>query len=115
MVGWELVSSLTAIAVMLSIGLVVLGASVTRKYNNRFTEGKWKELGNFMYLAMFSFLGKLVIDFLINILNAMFIEPPKSLIQFLWFAGIVFIILTGIFMIRISGVIRDLSKQYGFK
>jgi len=114
MPGFELISSLIVIGITLSAALVALGASITLKYNKRFTEGKWKELGNLIYLSMFAFLGKLITDFSINLLNAIFITPPETLINFLWFAGIVFIILTGIFMIRISGVIRSLSEQYGF-
>jgi len=107
------ISLVTTIVLSLAIVLVALAAGSIRHSNKRFTEGKVKELGFFVFLSMMALLGKLLTDF------AKLILPPlgisTTMPQVLEIFGIVFIVLTALFLIKVAALIKQISKMFGFK
>lgn len=112
--AFEFIGTITAIALALSIVLIGLSRAVTNRFTKRFTEGDLKEVGKWVVFSMTALIGKLVSDFLIIIIGATDMNPPEGLISFLWFAGILFVILTGLCLIKVSLNIKILSHKFGF-
>jgi len=105
---------ITAVVLLLGVVLVALSASIIRRYINRFNEGEIKDLGRFVFLSMLALLGKLLTDFSILVLPLL-LEDSLPIIQLLGIFGIIFVVLTAVFLIKVSVLIKKISELFGFK
>ena len=110
----DTISLANAIVLLLATVLVALSASVVLHSNKKFSEGEVKSLGRWVFFALITLLGKLLTDFSIQALP-FFWQDPSPLIQLAGIFGIVFIVLTAIFLIQVALMIRVLSKTFGFE
>ena len=110
----DTIGLLTSVVLLLSIVLVVLAASIDLRFNRRFTEGVIRALGKFVFLSIMALLGKLLTDFCILVLPS-FLQNPTTLMQLFGILGMVFIILTVIFLMKVALLIKEISKKFGFK
>jgi len=107
----DTISLANSLVLLFSIALVAFSASTIMRASRRFSEGKVKELSYFVLFSMGSLLGKLLVDFLAQVLS--FYGVSTTAVQTLGFFSTAFIILTTVFLIKSSLLIGTISKKLG--
>ncbi|MBN1941586.1 MAG: hypothetical protein JW772_05385 [Candidatus Diapherotrites archaeon] len=94
--------------------LVALAAGTVVRYNAKLSKGEVKDLGAWVFLTMVALLCKLLVDFAIIVVPTI-LEFSSSIVSLLEIFGIVFIILSAIFLIKVSLLMKKISDLFGFK
>lgn len=108
--GLDFLSLINPVVLFLSILLVFSAALLIQRQSFKFQD-EIRTLAYWVFFAMVALLGKLLSEFLFNVLP---LSPNDNslIIQILQVFGIAFVVITAVFLIKVSLLIGEVSDKF---